>query len=201
VERHPGHSHKSSELAEISGQPTILWESSLLAKTDFQPPEKMTECPGRFVSKLTPTRSSPAAGYRVIDTHPVGVSLLTKAAFQSQKMQRLYRPLREQAHSHKSSELAEISGQPTIPWESSLLAKTDFQPPEKVAECTGPFASKVERHPGHSHTSTVSLSIGEMALFEKARAAPTDNPMSLWTRAFPGLDRYDPSHLPDHGAT
>ena len=58
VERHPGHSHKSSELAEILRQPTIPWESSLLAKTDFQPPEKVAECPGLFASNLTPTGSN-----------------------------------------------------------------------------------------------------------------------------------------------
>ena len=43
--------------------------------------------------------------------------MLTKAALQAQKMQRMYWPLREQAHSHKSSELAEISRQLTILWE------------------------------------------------------------------------------------
>jgi hypothetical protein len=61
---------------------------SLLMKTDFQPSEKVAECPGPFASK--------------VERHP--------------------------GHSHRSSELAEISRQPTIPWESSLLANTAFQP-------------------------------------------------------------------------
>ena len=52
-------------------------------------------------------------------------------------------PLREQAHFHRFSELAEISGQTTIPWEPSLLAKTYFQSPENVAECRGLFVSKL----------------------------------------------------------
>jgi hypothetical protein len=39
---------------------------------------------------------------------------------------------------------------------ASLLAKAYFQSPKKVAACSGPFASKVERHPGRSHRSVFS---------------------------------------------
>ena len=56
---------------------------------------------GLFASKLTPTNHvSTPSGLKRMEL-PVGVSLLTKAVFLSAEIQRIYRPLREQAHSHR----------------------------------------------------------------------------------------------------
>ena len=57
----------------------------LLAKAYFQPPEDATECPGLFVSKLTPQVPEHDQDSESI-TDPVGVSLLAKASFQPLKI-------------------------------------------------------------------------------------------------------------------
>ena len=46
----------------------------MLAKTYFQPPEKVAECPGLFVSKLTPTGPTNQPKYESVHD-PVGVEL------------------------------------------------------------------------------------------------------------------------------
>ncbi|PIH86325.1 hypothetical protein CTI51_18585 [Pseudomonas syringae pv. actinidiae] len=54
---------------------------------------------------------------------PVGVNLFAKALFQTQKMHRLYRPLREQVRSHKSS---------WMPVGANLFAKADLAPEKRI---------------------------------------------------------------------
>ncbi len=114
----------------------------MLAKTYLQPLEKIADCPGLFVSKLTPT--SPAVLPRSrVQPNPVGASLLAKTYLQ---------PLEKIADCPGLFVIKLTPSSPAVlprsrvhpnPVGASLLAKTYLQPLEKIADCPGLFVSKL----------------------------------------------------------